>query len=195
MIRKDYIRRLQKIFLFWNLGKPVKVHCQLSLPQEVRALYVSVGWIVFSKSTSGRTTEGRSTFLHILQRRRQVEKVSAHFPCAIAQVERSPSPLGKEGNKCMSHGCELMQGRGKLWDFAACSEERGDWEETKKRSRLCSYMTPAELWSLFRAPAFRVGDPGRDKDACLRLLWHNRINPLGTCCHPLCCAAELLCTQ
>lgn len=72
-----------------------------------------------------------STFLPVLQRRRQVEKVSAHSPCAIAN-KRSPLPLGKEGNKCMSHGCELVQGRGKLWDLAPCTEERGDWEEMKE---------------------------------------------------------------
>jgi len=58
-----------------------------------------VGWIVFSKNTSGRSMEEKSTFLHILQRRRQVE-VAAHSSCAIAQVKRSPSPLGKEGGKC-----------------------------------------------------------------------------------------------
>lgn len=112
--------------------------------------------------------EKRSTFLPILQRRMQVEKVSAHSPCAIVQVERYPSPLGRIRSKCMSHGWELMQGRGKLWDLAPCTEEeRGDWEQREKRSGLCSYMPPAELCALFRVPAFCLGDPDRNKDACL----------------------------
>ncbi|KAF2983889.1 hypothetical protein EK904_005248 [Melospiza melodia maxima] len=37
-----------------------------------------------------------------VQRRRQVE-VSAHLPYAIVQVKRSPSALGREGDKCMCH--------------------------------------------------------------------------------------------
>lgn len=79
----------------------------------------------------------------------------------------------------MSHGCKLMRGRGKLLELAPCTEERGEWEEKKRKSRLCSYNPTAELWSLFRTPAFCLGDPGRDKDACLGLLRHNRINPFG----------------